>query len=103
MFNDVVKPLIEKGKEEEIKIINLEKYIETTMKDFKLLNSCIRNPQVVGSIQRACKRLITKDGNKKIERKVVSKLKQAGFYDLEKEPIEKFAKKLNQYFSNAKE
>ena len=43
-----------------------------------------------------------KDGNKKIEKKIILKLKKAGLYDLAKEPIEKFAKKLNQYFANEK-
>ena len=38
MYNDVVKPLIEKGEEEETKIINLENDLLTTMKDFELLN-----------------------------------------------------------------
>ena len=43
-----------------------------------------------------------KDGNKKIEKKIISKLKKAGLYDMAKEPIEKFAMKLNQYFLNEK-
>ena len=44
MYNQVVKPLIEKGEEEEAKIINLEKQLKITIKDFKLLNSCLQFP-----------------------------------------------------------
>lgn len=103
MYNDVVKPLIKKGKDEETKIFNLKKQLETITKDFKLLNLCARHPVVAEHLQRACKRHIHKDGNKKIEKKVITNLKKAGFYDLAKEPIDKFAKKLNFYLVKTKD
>ena len=103
MYNDVVKPLIKKGKEEETKILNLRKQLETITKDFKLLNFSARHPAVAEHLQRACKRHIHKDGNKKIEKKVITKLRRAGLYDLAKEPIDKFAKKLNHYLLKTKD
>ena len=54
-------------------------------KDFKLLNICMRHPVVSEHLIRACKKRLQKDGIKKIEKKIVSKLKKAGLYDSGKE------------------
>ena len=63
--------------------------------EFQLLNAIIRQPAITEQLQKTCRKMLKKDGIKKVESKMASTLKHCGFFDQTNEPFKNLAKVLN--------